>query len=47
MILTDHTVSMMMVMHCIVNNISKTETVHNVGATYDNMYSTKDMVRMN
>jgi hypothetical protein len=35
---------MMMVMHCIVNDVSRTETLRNVGMTYDNMNSTKDMV---
>ena len=35
---------MMMVMHCIVNDVGRTETLRNVGMTYDNMNSTKDMV---
>ena len=39
--------SMMLVMHCIVHDVSRTETLRNVGATYDNMNSTKDMVRLN
>ena len=36
--------SMMLVMHCIVHDVSRTETLRNVGATYDNMNATKDMV---
>ena len=39
--------SMMLVMHCIVHDVSRTETLRNVGATYDNMNSTKDIVRLN
>lgn len=39
---------MMMVMHCIVHDVSRTETLRNVSMTYDNMNATKDMVgRMN
>ncbi len=38
---------MMMVMHCIVNDVSRTETLRNVGVTFDNMVSTRDMARIN
>lgn len=36
--------SMMLVMHCIVHDVSRTETLRNVSMTYDNMNATKDMV---
>lgn len=34
--------SMMLVMHCIINDIPRTEVLRNVSMTYDTMWATKD-----